>query len=481
MGILSWFKKPAAAVRRVYDSATRGRRTDGWYTTNGDANSAAKAAGAITRDRARDLVRNDPVARSMVRVIDDNVIGMGIVPRFESDALADLWKRWAESTQCDSAGLLNFYGLQSQVCKAVVTSGGCLVRARARRPEDGLAVPFRLEVLEDDYLDSLKNERLPTGGQIVQGVEVSPLGEVVAYWLFPAHPGGELTSGQVSFRVPADECIYIYDSTERPGARRGVSWVAAAVLTLRDIGEVDDAVINQAKVAACFGALITRGEGEDRDGAELDDNAHERITPGMIERLDFGEDVKTLTPPTFQGYKDYVWLALHKACAAVGTPYELVFGDLMNVNFSSGRLGFTEFARRVERWQYQLFVPGLCEPVGRWFVKYASLAGEPAARRAKPPEWTAPRRQMLDPANDTAAVKDQVRAGLLPPLEALRQQGYSDPVGVLKQYAEDWALIDSLGLVFDTDPRRVSAPGGGGLTSAPPNDTTAKTDAKADK
>ncbi|HMU67366.1 MAG TPA: phage portal protein, partial [Cellvibrionaceae bacterium] len=179
----------------MYDSATRGRRTDGWYTTNGDANSAAKAAGAITRDRARDLVRNDPVARSMVRVIDDNVIGMGIVPRFESAPLADLWKQWAESTQCDSAGLLNFYGLQSQICKAVVTSGGCLVRARARRPEDGLAVPFRLEVLEDDYLDSLKNERLPTGGQIVQGVEVSPLGEVVAYWIFPAHPGGEFTGG----------------------------------------------------------------------------------------------------------------------------------------------------------------------------------------------------------------------------------------------------------------------------------------------
>jgi lambda family phage portal protein len=416
----------------------------------------------------------------MVRVIDDNVVGIGIVPRFESAELAALWQQWAESTQCDASGRLNFYGIQSQVCKAVVTSGGCLVRARVRRPGDGFAVPFRLEVLEDDYLDSLKNERLVTGGQIIQGVEVSPLGEVVAYWIFPAHPGGELTAGQTSFRVPAAECIYIYDSTERPGARRGVSWIAAAILTLRDIGEMDDAVINQAKVAACFGALITReADGDRDDGAELDASGHERITPAMIERLDFGEDVKTLTPPTFQGYKDYIWLALHKACAAVGTPYELVFGDLMNVNFSSGRLGFTEFARRVERWQYQLFIPALCEPVGRWFLQFAALAGEPAARRAKPPAWTAPRRQMLDPANDTAAVKDQVRAGLLPPLEALRQQGYSDPEAVLRQYAADWALIDKLGLVFDTDSRRVSAPGGGNLTSPPSNDTTTKTNTKA--
>lgn len=473
MGWFDWFKRP---VKRAYDAATRGRRTDGWYTTNGDANTAAKAAGAITRDRVRDLVRNDPVARSMVRVIDDNVVGLGIVPRFENQRLADLWKQWGESPQCDASGLLNFYGLQSQVVKALAVSGGCLVRARARLRSDPYAVPMRLEVLEDDYLDSTKTVRLQTGGHILQGVEVSPLGEVVAYWIFPAHPGSELAAGQVSFRVSAEDCVYIFDATERPGARRGVSWLAAAVLTLRDVGEMDDAVINQAKVAACFGALITRDADDDRDGVEVAEDGSERITPGMIERLNFGEDVKALTPPTFTGYKDYIWLGLHKACAAVGVPYELVFGDLMNVNFSSGRLGFTEFSRRVERWQYQLMVPALCEPVGRWFLKYAALAGETAANRAKPPSWTAPRRQMLDPGNDTAAVKDQVRAGLLPPLEALRQQGYSDPEGVLRQYADDWALIDKLGLVFDSDPRRVAAPGGGGLTSAPASDTTAKTD-----
>lgn len=461
----------ADAKARAYESSSKGRRTDGWYTTGGDANAMAKTAGSLTRNRARDLVANDPIARSMLRVLGDNIIGTGIVPRFESPELQALYTTWAESEdfECDAMGLTGFYGIQRKVCIAVASSGGCIVRARARQLSDGLAVPFQLEVLEDDHLDSEKTQSLQNGGWIIQGVEFSPIGRVVAYWLFRMHPGSQLAAGQVSVRVSADECVYIFDTTERPGAVRGVSWIAAAIIRLRDLDEMDDALIMQAKIAACFGAIITSSEEKDDAGVEVEDGK-ERMTPGMIEHVTYGDSVTTLTPPTFTGYRDYTWVALHKACAAVGIPYELVFGDLMNVNFSSGRLGFTEFSRRVEIWQYQLFVPQLCQQVGKWFVKYAALVGV----RGAPPTWTAQRRQMLDPANDTAAVKDQVRAGLLPPLEALRQQGYSDPEAVLQEYADDWAKIDALGLVFDSDPRRVAAPGGGGLTPAPDASTTTK-------
>lgn len=465
MGWFDFLKRP---VKRAYESSSKGRRTDGWRYANADGNAEAKLAGAVTRQRSRDTVQNNPVGRSMQRVITDNIIGTGIVPKFQNARHTELWSQWGGTRECDSMGLLNFYGLQTKICKAVIASGGCLVRARARLISDGLAVPFQLEVLEDDHLDSNKTQSLPNGGWIIQGVEFSPVGRVAAFWVFRIHPGSQMAGGQISFRVDASECTYIFDATERPGVVRGVSWLAAALLKLRDIDEMDDAVIAQAKVAACFGVMITKNDDAD-DSAEIEDGV-ERVTPGMIERLNLGEEVNTLTPPTFMGYRDYNWLALHKACAAVGVPYELVFGDLMNVNFSSGRLGFTEFSRRVEVWQYQIFVPMLCERVGEWFVRYAGLMGV----QGPAPVWTAPRRQMLDPGSDTDAVKNQVRSGLLTPFDALRQQGYSDPAGVMRAYADDWAAIDALGLVFDSDPRKVAAPGGAGLTQAGDKSKTAK-------
>jgi capsid protein len=54
---------------------------------------------------------------------------------------------------------------------------------------------------------------------------------------------------------------------------------------------------------------------------------------------------------------------LHAIAAGVGLTYELLTGDLSQVNYSSIRAGLLEFRRRMEALQWQLLVPGLCRPV----------------------------------------------------------------------------------------------------------------------
>ncbi len=64
---------------RAYEAAKSGRRTDSWWTAGSSANSEIAAAGSKLRDRARDLVRNNPYAKKASRIFADNFIGTGII------------------------------------------------------------------------------------------------------------------------------------------------------------------------------------------------------------------------------------------------------------------------------------------------------------------------------------------------------------------------------------------------------------------
>ena len=57
-------------------------------------------------------------------------------------------------------------------------------------------------------------------------------------------------------------------------------------------------------------------------------------------------------------------------------PYELLTGDLSQVNYSSIRAGLVEF-RRTDRRRAMadLFIPMFCQPVWDWFTAQAWAAG----------------------------------------------------------------------------------------------------------
>ena len=125
------------ALARGYDGAAKGRRTDGWRSASTSADSEIGTAGALLRDRMRDLVRNNPHAAKAVSVLVNNIIGSGIIARAASgndklDAQATaLWEAW--SARCDADGQLDFLGIQTLACRQMVEAGEVLIRRRPRR------------------------------------------------------------------------------------------------------------------------------------------------------------------------------------------------------------------------------------------------------------------------------------------------------------------------------------------------------------
>lgn len=218
------------ALRRSYEGARVGRRTDGWVAAGTGANTEIGTAIARLRDRTRDLARNNPYAAKAVQAVVSNLVGTGIMPRTRAgdagvnDQADRLWARFAES--CDADGLTDFYGLQALVVRAMTESGECLVRIRERRIDDGLPVPLQLQLLEPDHLDTGKTGEVPGGGFIIQGVEFDPLGRRRAYWLYPVHPGEVATFRKMSLasqRVSADGVLHLFEQL-RPGAGAGRDW-----------------------------------------------------------------------------------------------------------------------------------------------------------------------------------------------------------------------------------------------------------------
>ena len=176
-------------------------------------------------------------------------------------------------------------------------------------------------------------------------------------------------------------------------------------------------------------------------------------------RLQSFEDEVTFTDPPDVGsmFDPFVRAQLRRIAAGVGVPYEILSGDLSAVTFASGRHGLLDFKRTVETLQYSLMVQQFCAPVLKAWLRIAQALGTIQGDGGKV-RWIGPTIEMLDPRADTLAVVNRVRAGLMSRAEAVAQTGWRVE-DVDAEIAADNARADLMGLVLDSDPRKVSQQG----------------------
>lgn len=456
-------------VRALYDGASYSRRTQGWRAPITDANAETRFALIRLRSVSRDMVRNNAYATKAKSTISHNVIGTGIVPQVRSagaartKAVGALVKAHFESTDIDADGRHNLYGLQDLAMNTIVESGEVLIRRRVRRPTDGYALPFQLQVLEPDYLDTFVDGDLPNGNYAIQGVEFNAIGKRVAYYLFDEHPGAFTLGGNVASgrsqgrRVSADFVAHVY-RVDRPGQVRGVTWFAPVALRMRDLADYIDAQLMRQKVAACFAAFVTSEADFSTDGLPVSTTGYpvETLEPGLIQRLRSGEKIEFATPPTTMDFGPYVTSTLREIAAGLGVTYEALTGDLTGVNYSSGRMGWIEYHRNIESWRWAMLIPQMLDPIESWTAEATNVVtGSTEPFRIT---WTPPRREMINPTEEISSAKEAVRSGLSSRSEEVRKLGF-DPAELDEEIAADNERADKLRLAFDSDPRLLTGRG----------------------
>ncbi|PJK27375.1 hypothetical protein [Minwuia thermotolerans] len=139
------------------------------------------------------------------------------------------------------------------------------------------------------------------------------------------------------------------------------------------------------------------------------------------------------------------------------------------MNYSSTPTGTLKLRRRMRMDQQQMIAHQLCRPVWRDVVETGVMSGELRVRdfignrrchlRV---QWMAEGWEWVDPQKEQAAEQSAVRNGFTSRQSVVAKLG-RDIDHVDAEIAADNARADSLGLVLDTDPRRVSR---AGLTQA---------------
>lgn len=456
--------------KRSYDAAQTNRRGEHWLAATRSADSEIFNEARTLRERSRALVRNNAYAAKAVASLTSNIVGEGIVPRPVTGSPSKDRKIWQAFQQwafrCDHGGQLDFYGLQTLLCREMIEGGEVLVRKRLRTKLGRGDVPLELQLLESDFLDPMRNGILSDGTLTVQGVQIDVESQKRrAYWLFPFHPGNMpyFVPGKpmVSAPVPAGEILHVYE--QQRTQTRGVPWGTPAIESLDLLADYELAEIVRKKIEACVTGFVTGAEDQADDNigdircTDADGNEVEKFEPGMIVRLHGAKEVKFNAPNAVAGYGEYKAVKIQEIAAAYRMPYELVSGDLSSVNFSSMRGGLVEFRRLVGTVQWQILIQLALQPIWEWWCETAFLAGvidEPYV----PVEWSPPEFEWVDPLADAQTAAIEVRNGFRAWQDVVAEKG-RNPDDVLEAIHAFNQKVDDLDIILDSDPRKTNAKG----------------------
>ncbi len=464
---------------RGYDAARTTRATWSWLAGSTSANAEVYAGLLTLRNRTRDLVRNNPHAAKAVRVIVNNAVGTGItaIARTPDKALNakinQAFRVFVE--ECDFAGQHDLYGLQRMAMRGMIEGGETVTRLRTVKPTSKFSVPLQLQLLEGDYIDHRKNERLD-GGHIAQGIQFDEDGKRTAYWLFKEHPGEMpfvIPQSYVSAPVPASQCLHLYEML-RIGQIRGVPWLTPGVMKSRELDTYEEAELVRKRIEACVAAIVVGADDESQEGiapqvVDGSGNKVEQFEPGLIAIARGSKDVRFTQPAANGMYHEYKRSQLQSLAAGWDMTYELLSGDLSRVNYSSIQAGVNEFRRSMEVLQWLTFIPMEARPIWRAFIDRGIAVGLFPENCPYDHEFTAPQFEPVDKVKENEGDIAAVRALLMPPQEAIRRRGY-DPEQVM---ADTKAWHDALlknKLASDADAGLVGKAGAN--TVAPPPDTT---------
>lgn len=448
-------------LQRAYEGASR---KDGWRPkrSGASANADHQADARELRIRARSLVQNVPYINQAVRAKVAQVVGDGIKPR--SKAKSDRARKaydqaWADSVEfLDADGRLDIYAFTAAAYRCADVDGEVLVRIRPRRLGDGLRVPVQFQLLEIDWLDSQRTEKRGANA-VINGIEYDWLGRVFGYWLFDEHPGeaaGFLVRRRsTSHFVPAASIVHYYNP-ERPGQGRGFSSLAPVIARVRDVQLLEDAELARKNTETRYGAMVSgdasllansvtdlQQPGDTAAAARTGDLG--QLPSGALIQVPDGVNITMAEPKAAPGFEGYIKLNLHIVAAGYGVTYEMMTGDVAEVNFSSARVRLLDVRREYEVTQWTLLIPKLLAPMWRAFVDACELAGIVDAPDYNV-DWSTPKWDYVNPEQDVKADLAEISGGLSTISEKLRRRGYK-PDEVFAELKRDFDSLRDLGVL----------------------------------
>ena len=449
------------SLRSASFAAAQSPRTiGGWNPVDASINELVANSAAPVRARVRQLIRDFPYFARAVNVIADYVVGSGITyqaaikgkdGKLDRAAIAqveDAWYSWCE--EADASGHLHLAEMMYLAKRQELEAGEYLL-IRRTLPDKSRYLPLALQMYEADWLTGAGAK--PQGKNLIhEGVEYDPLtGRPLAYHFSDPAAYGTPT------RVEAAQVIHGF-RTSRPGQLRGISEFTPGVLVARDLSDYMDAEMDGAKMAAKWMAIVKTPDimGRQFDTTTAADGKKiESLQNAIIEYLRPGEEMSLMANPRpGTNFPPMVKLILTMLSVSTGVPFELLSGNYEGMNYSVGKMVRTDFRHSLKP-IISRHIRGFCEPVKRMFIEQAVLSGRLPFRdyfadpaRYLRAEWQSPGMESIDPARESKAMIDQIKAGLRSPQEIAAARG-RDLEDIYRETKEAQDLAAEFGINLD--------------------------------
>lgn len=473
-------------AQRSHDASSPSRNRK-FYSDRLGPNGIVQQGAVALRAQARQMNRNNDIARGIIRTMVNNVVGPNGIsvepqPRRKDGSIheqyaAELrlllrdWTRrpevqqrftWAKSQRMMAAAWIRDGEVFSQDLIGAVPG---LVH--------GSRVPYSIEMFEADYVPMDFNE----GALIVQGIERNAWGAAKGYWVYKGNPLETNTPLGLNRndlkRIDASRVRHLA-FLDHIGQCRGITEFASIIGRLEDIKDYEESERIAAKIAAMLTAYVKKNGGADGydpadaakgpDGEPLGRTLN--MSPGMIiDSLSVGEEIGMIDSkrpnPNVVTFRQG---QLRAVAAGIGASYSSI-SKSYDGTFSSQR------QELVEQWiNYATladdFTGQHVQPTYETLVMVANLSGVLRIPSDVMPGteddalFTAQAMPWIDPLKEANAWVMLSRAGFASEIEILRKRGVN-PRDFLEQVTQWRKETTERDLVFTSN--AANAP----LTTAP--------------
>lgn len=453
--------KTASASGYFYNGASKTKNSlIGWITGGGSAEDDIDLQGSVLRIRSRDLYTGGGLGRGAPSTMVTNVVGWGIRPRPKidkallgmSDEAAEEWQKntlrefemWAKTPMCDAARQNTFWELQELAFRSELMSGDVFAlfgqKPNARNPYQ-----LVIRLIEADRVSTPEStgeseaQNTDGGGRIVDGVEINKNGEVVKYHIATYHPLQDETPEEITWEhidaygkdTGLPNVLHLM-TVERPEQHRGIPFVSAMIVQVKQLDRYLDAELAASIVAAMLTVFITN-DGSDDDGYDsINDSIpeDEKVTDssmkvelghGNIYEMPPGKHIEKVgdnrAPTAFDSF-------VQQVITMIGSSMEIPYEVLMHRydrNYTASRSAILDFWKVVRRYR-QHFIEQFNQPIyEQWLAEAVALGrveapgffDDPAVRDAWCGcQWIGTSQGHVQPVQEAQAAQIRMNTGI---------------------------------------------------------------------
>lgn len=320
------------------------------------------------------LIRNNPLLRVGASRFRASCIGDGAKPVFDptlfNPEFVANFNEWTH--YCDFYDNTNLAGVQALAVMTMLLDGSAFIVRRRTLDR----IPLQLQVVSPLSL-ATNLERSGAGSYVRAGILYAKNGKIQKYAFYKLprdHP--EFDEESVNW-LPATDVIHLRDVIHA-GQSTGQPWITAGADFAKQYKDNQTVEIkSRMKRIGQQVFALKESEVSQTAGAPGTQKAPQKliIQAGGVTFLNGVKEIKTASPAEIAGnYQEHNNQVLRMIAGLLGITYEMLTGDLTQVNYSSIRAGMINHRRFVSQLRSIVLEPAYNRIMG-WFIEAFNLSG----------------------------------------------------------------------------------------------------------